>query len=98
MLAMFPPLTSNPPHVAGNPIRSAIHVTVCASISVATGDSVRAPTFGLTAAASRSPSIPIGEALDVMYPKNRGCPLNSDWSKSSAVASRSSASGSEASS
>ena len=33
---------------------SAIQRTVCASISVAAGDSVQAPQFGLTAAASRS--------------------------------------------
>ena len=50
----------------GNPISSAIQRTVCASISVAIGDSRHAPTFGLTADASRSPSAPIGAGLDVM--------------------------------
>ena len=64
--AMLPPLTSSPPQSVGNPISSAIHRTACASISVASGDSRHAPTFGFTAAASRSPSIPIGAGLDVM--------------------------------
>ncbi len=66
---------------------SAIHRTVCDSISVAAGDSVHAPTFGFTAAASRSPSMPIGAGAAVMYPKKRGCPLNSEWSNSSRAVS-----------
>ena len=45
---------------------SAIHRTVCASISVAAGDSVHAPTFGFTAAASKSASIPMGAGEAVM--------------------------------
>ena len=47
-------------------MNSAIQRTVCASISVATGDSVHAPTFGFTAAASRSPSIADRRRADVM--------------------------------
>ena len=46
---MLPPLTRSPPQSAGYPISSAIHRTVCDSISVAAGDSVQAPTFGLSA-------------------------------------------------
>ena len=42
--AMFPPLTSNPPP-CGYPMNSAIHLTVCPSISVAIGDSVHPPQF-----------------------------------------------------
>ena len=57
---------------------SAIHRTVCDSISVAAGDSVQAPTFGFTAAARKSPRMPIGAGGAVMYPKKRGCPLNSE--------------------
>ena len=66
MFAMLPPLTNSPPQSAGKPRNSAIQRTVCASISVATGDSAQPPTFGLTAAASRSPSTPIGAADEVM--------------------------------
>ena len=57
---------------------AAIHRTVCDSISVAAGDSIQAPTLGLTAAARKSPRIPIGAGGAVMYPKKRGCPLNSE--------------------
>ena len=39
---------------------SAIQRTVCASISEAAGDSTHAPTFGLSAAARKSPRMPIG--------------------------------------
>ena len=56
--AMLPPLTSSPPQPAGYPMSSAIHRTVCASISVASGESLHAPTLRLIAAASRSPSDP----------------------------------------
>jgi hypothetical protein len=66
MLAMLPPLTSNPPHDAGYPTSSAIQRTVCASISVAIGPSRHEPTLALTAAARKSPSIPIGAGDDVM--------------------------------
>jgi hypothetical protein len=45
---------------------SAIQRTGCASISVASGESVNGPRFWLTAPASRSPSAPIGAGLDVM--------------------------------
>ena len=62
---MFPPLTRRPPP-AGNPISSAIQRTVCASISVASGESPNEPTFGFTVAASRSASAPIGAADEVM--------------------------------
>ena len=72
MLAMFPPLTMIPPLGVGKPMKSASQRTVCASISVATGASRQAPTLGLTAAASRSPSIPMGAGDAVMYPKKRG--------------------------
>ncbi len=64
--AMLPPLTSTPSPPAGNPMSSAIQRTVCASISVASGESVNDPMFWLIAAASRSPSAPIGAGLDVM--------------------------------
>jgi hypothetical protein len=40
-------------------------------ISVAAGDRIHAPTFGFTAAASRSPRMPIG-AGGAAYPKKRG--------------------------
>ncbi len=63
---MFPPLTSNPPHDVGYPTSSAIQRTVCASISDAMGDNCQPPTFGLTAAASRSASAPMGAGDDVM--------------------------------
>ena len=63
---MLPPLTSRPPHAAGKPISSAIQRTVCASISVAAGDRTHAPTFGFSAAASRSPRMPIGAGGAVM--------------------------------
>ncbi len=66
---------------------SAIQRTVCDSISVAAGESVHAPTFGFTAAASRSPSIPIGAGAAVMYPKKRGCALNREWPNSSRAVS-----------
>jgi hypothetical protein len=45
---------------------SAIQRTVWASISVAAGAMVQAPTFGFIAAASRSPSMPIGAGDAVM--------------------------------
>src|SRR5687767_6277852 len=48
------------------PISSAIHRTVCASISVAIGDRFHDPQFWLTALARKSPSAPIGAGLDVM--------------------------------
>ena len=66
MFAMLPPLTSSPPLSIGKPINSAIHRTVCASTSVAAGDSRHAPTFGLSAAASKSPRMPIGAGDEVM--------------------------------
>ncbi len=65
-LAMFPPLTSSPPQSAGYPTSSAIHLTVSASISDAIGESSQPPTLGFTAAPSRSASIPIGAADEVM--------------------------------
>jgi len=94
MFAIFPPLTSRPPPSAGYPINSAIHRTVCDSISVAAGARMNDPQFGLSADARRSPSIPIGAGDEVMYPKNRGCPLNSECSNSSFVVSASSRAGS----
>ena len=66
MFAMLPPLTNRPPHDAGKPMNSATHRTACRSISVAAGDSDQAPTFGLIAAASMSPRMPIGAADAVM--------------------------------
>ena len=63
---MFPPLTSRPSPDAGNPISSAIQRVVWASISVAIGARVNAPTFWLIADASRSARMPIGAGLDVM--------------------------------
>jgi hypothetical protein len=63
---MLPPLTSRPPQSSGNPISSAIQRTVCDSISVAIGASFQAPVFALIAAASRSPSMPMGAGLEVM--------------------------------
>ena len=45
---------------------------VCDSISDAAGESFHAPTLQLSTEAMRSPSAPIGAALEVMYPKNRG--------------------------
>ena len=75
---MLPPLTRRPPASAAvplrrgrtaNPISSAIHRTVCASISVAAGDRRHAPTFWFTAEASRSPRAPIGAGLDVTDPE-----------------------------
>jgi hypothetical protein len=39
---------------------------LCSSISLAIGESIQAPQFGLTAEASRSPSAPSGAAEDVM--------------------------------
>ncbi len=65
-LAMLPPLESSPPPVDGKPISSAIQRTVCASISVAAGASVHAPTLGFTAAARKSASMPIGAGDAVM--------------------------------
>ena len=64
--------------VGRDPTRSATQRTVCASISDATGESSHPPTLGFTAAASRSASMPIGAADEVMYPMNRGWPLNSE--------------------
>src|SRR3990172_251846 len=72
---------------------SAIQRIVCASISLATGESTQAPTFGLTADAMRSPSMPSGAGEEVMYPQNLGWPLNSDSSNSSLVVARSSGPG-----
>jgi hypothetical protein len=60
----LPPLTSSPHDL--QPISSAIHRTVCASISVASGERIHPPQFGFTAAASRSPSTPIGAGGAVM--------------------------------
>ena len=77
---MLPPLTRSPPLSAGKPTSSAIQRTVWASISLATGESGQPPRFGLTAAASRSASAPMGAADDVMYPQKRGWPLKSEWS------------------
>ena len=59
---------------------------VCDSISVAIGESVHAPRFGLIAAASRSPNMPIGAGDEVIYPKKLGCPLWREFSISSSVA------------
>jgi len=39
--------------------------TVCSSISVAIGPIRQAPTFGLTAAARKSPSMPMGAGEEV---------------------------------
>ena len=50
----------------GMPSSSAIQRTHWPSISVAIGESCQAPTFGFTAAASRSASAPIGAAEEVM--------------------------------
>ena len=50
----------------------AIQRTAWLSISLATGESVHAPRFGFTAAASMSERMPIGAAPAVMYPKKRG--------------------------
>jgi hypothetical protein len=58
--AMLPPETRIPP--SGIAMSSAIQRTVCASISVATGASEKAPRFGFTAAARRSASAPIRAA------------------------------------
>ncbi len=44
----------------------AIQRTVSASISVAAGDRIQAPTFGFAAAASSSPSTPMGAGEAVM--------------------------------
>ena len=66
MFAMLPPLTSRPPQSAGKPINSAIQRTVCASISVAAGDSVHEPTLGFSAEARKSPRMPIGAGGAVM--------------------------------
>ena len=63
---MLPPLTMSPPHDAGKPISCAIQRMVCASTSVAAGDSVRAPTLAFSADASRSPRMPIGAGEAVM--------------------------------
>jgi len=63
---MLPPLTMMPPHGAPNPTSSASQRTACASISVATGANAQLPTFGLTAAASKSASAPSGAADAVM--------------------------------
>ena len=73
---MLPPLTMIPPQFVGNPTSSAIQRTVCRSISVPAGESANEPRLGFTDAASMSARAPIGAADDVMYPKNRGCPLN----------------------
>ena len=66
MFAMLPPLTNTPPQSPGKPISSAIHRTVCTSISVAAGDSVREPQFGFSADARKSPRTPIGAGGAVM--------------------------------
>ena len=63
---MLPPLTSSPSLPAGSPSSSAIQRTDWPSISEAIGESCQAPTFGFTAAASRSASAPIGAADEVM--------------------------------
>ena len=63
---MLPPLTISPPHAVGKPISCAIQRTVCASSSVAAGDRTRAPTLAFSAAASRSPRMPIGAGEAVM--------------------------------
>jgi hypothetical protein len=75
MFATFPPLTSTPSPPAGKPTSSAIHRTVCSSISLAIGERLQPPTFWFTAEARRSPSIPSGAAPAVMYPKKRGWAL-----------------------
>lgn len=49
------------------------------SISVAIGLKICAPTFGFIDAASKSAKAPIGEADEVIYPKNLGCPFNNEW-------------------
>ena len=72
---MLPPLTSRPPQFCGYPMNSAIQRIVCPSISLAAGESFQAPALGLTTAAIRSPNAPMGVALEVMYPKNRGMPV-----------------------
>jgi hypothetical protein len=51
---------------------------VWASISLAIGERVHPPTLGLTAAANKSPKMPIGAADEVMNPKKRECPLNKE--------------------
>ena len=59
-------------------MNDAIQLTVCASISVAAGASIQPPTFAFSAAARKSPRMPIGAGGAVMYPKNRGCALKSE--------------------
>ena len=54
---MLPPLTSNPPQSSGYPISSAIHRTVCASISVAAGDRIR-----LVGTLRDGDGLPVGDA------------------------------------
>ncbi len=78
VLAALPPLTSKPPALGDTPTSSAIHRTVCSSISVAAGASVHNPTLGFSADARKSPKMPIGAGGAVMYPKKRGCALKSE--------------------
>ncbi len=66
MFAMLPPLTSRPPVPRAHPTSSAIHATVCSSMSVAIGDRPHEPQFGFTVAASSSASEPSGAADEVM--------------------------------
>src|SRR5262245_49232272 len=75
-------------------MREAIHRTVWHSISVAAGESIHAPTFGFTAAARKSPRIPIGAGGAVMYPKKRGCPLRSECANTNSAVCSSSGAGS----
>src|SRR5437762_1382365 len=58
------------------------HWIVCFSISVAIGESTKAPQLLLITEAIRSPSIPIGAGDEVIYPQNRGWPFNRLFSKS----------------
>ena len=66
MFAMLPPLTTMPSHLPGKLMNSVSQRIDSFSISVAMGDNAQAPQLGLTAAARRSASAPIGAADDVM--------------------------------
>ena len=78
-----PPLVMRPPAPAGRPKRSAIQRMRCSSSSVAPGERLHPPTFGLRPAASRSAAAPGTVPEPEMYARKPGWPHSAECSKTS---------------
>ena len=78
-----PPLVIRPPAPVGSPNRSAIQRMRCSSSSVAPGERLHPPTFGLRPAASRSAAAPGTVPEPETYARKPGWPHSAECSKTS---------------